>query len=381
MPKASASSIHKLNSTKNNKNISLRNIYYRVFRIGRVSTRDLANFSSHFSLLLSSGVDIVTTLDILKGDDRHRRFQKNLEGVIRLIQSGCSISDAFSRFPASFKPFFISMLKTGEMGGSLDRILSDLSVYYEEEADFKDEFIQILLYPIIVLCISLAVITFLLVSVVPVFVSIFESMGSDIPLLTRILLHIGTLIKYLLPMILLCVIFLFLAFRFSPKNGKLIRLRDNLLLRVPVIGKTIYYFECLRFAKALAILQDRGIEIIVSLQIVSDVIQNIALRSIFLQACDRVKQGMLLSESLKMSQIIQNDFYQILRVGENSGSMGTALNNIAGHYSAEGKRRLKIITTIFEPLVLVLVGLVVMFIILSIMMPIYQIYNGYADLI
>ena len=82
-----------------------------------------------------------------------------------------------------------------------------------------------------------------------------------------------------------------------------------------------------------------------------------------------------------MSQIIQNDFYQILRVGENSGSMGTALNNIAGHYSAEGKRRLKIITTIFEPLVLVLVGLVVMFIILSIMMPIYQIYNGYADLI
>ena len=381
MPKASASSIHKLNSTKNNKNISLRNIYYRVFRIGRVSTRDLANFSSHFSLLLSSGVDIVTTLDILKGDDRHRRFQKNLEGVIRLIQSGCSISDAFSRFPASFKPFFISMLKTGEMGGSLDRILSDLSVYYEEEADFKDEFIQILLYPIIVLCISLAVITFLLVSVVPVFVSIFESMGSDIPLLTRILLHIGTLIKYSLPMILLCVIFLFLAFRFSPKNGKLIRLRDNLLLRVPVIGKTIYYFECLRFAKALAILQDRGIEIIVSLQIVSDVIQNIALRSIFLQACDRVKQGMLLSESLKMSQIIQNDFYQILRVGENSGSMGTALNNIAGYYSAEGKRRLKIITTIFEPLVLVLVGLVVMFIILSIMMPIYQIYNGYADLI
>ena len=381
MPKASASSIHKSNTKETSGNNSLRNIFYRVFKIGRVSTRDLAVFASHFSLLLSSGVDIVTTLDILKGDDRHRRFQKNLDAIIKLIQSGRSISDAFSRFPASFTPFFISMLKTGELGGSLDKILSDLSSYYEEEADFKDEFIQILLYPIIVLCISLAVITFLLVSVVPVFVSIFESMGSDIPLLTRILLHIGTLIKYLLPMILLCVIFLFLAFRLSPKNGKLIRLRDKLLLRIPVIGKTIYYFECLRFAKALAILQDRGIEIIVSLQIVSDVIQNIALRSVFLQACDRVKQGMLLSESLKMSQIIQNDFYQILRVGENSGSMGTALNNIAGHYSAEGKRRLKIIMTIFEPLVLVLVGLVVMFIILSIMMPIYQIYNGYADLI
>ena len=380
MPKASKSSTYNSNESKIVENNSFRTIYNKLFNFSRVSTRDLAIFSSHFSLLLSSGVDIITTLNILKEDEHHKSFQKNLNGIIRLIKNGHALSDAFAHYPSSFTPFFINMIKTGELGGSLDKILFDLSSYYEEEADFRDEFIQIMLYPIIVLCIAFAVITFLLVTVVPIFVSIFESMGSDIPILTRLLLFIGAIIKYLLPLFLLFIVFLFLAFRLSPKNGKLIMWRDKLLLKLPVIGKTIYYFECLRFAKALAILQDRGVELIVSLQIVSDIIQNIALRTVFLQACDRVKHGMLLSESLKTSHIIQNDFYQILRVGENSGSMSTALYNISRHYGTEGKRRLKMVMTIFEPLVLVFVGLIVMFIILSIMMPIYQIYNGYADL-
>ena len=214
-------------------------------------------FSSHFSLLLRSGVDILTTLNILKEDEQHKNFKKNLDGIIRLIKNGHTLSDAFAHFPSSFTPFFINMIKTGELGGSLDRILSDLSRYYEEEADFRDEFIQIMIYPIIVLCIAFAVITFLLVTVVPVFVSIFESMGSDIPILTRLLLYLGAIIKYLLPFFLLLIVFLLLAFRLSPKNGKLIMWRDKLLLKLPVIGKTIYYFECLRFAKALAILHTK----------------------------------------------------------------------------------------------------------------------------
>ena len=378
MTKASESSTYNLKTPIIQ---SLRQTRDYLFKIGRVSSRDLALFSTHFSLLLSAGVDIITTLTILKNDGQHKHFQNNLETIIHLIKSGHSLSDSFSRFPGSFPSFFISMIKTGELGGMLDRILTDLSAYYEEEADFKDEFIQILLYPIIVLCIACAVITFLLVTVVPVFVSIFQSMGSNIPLPTQVLLYTGIAVKYLLPFLLLLVILTFLAFRLSPKNGKLISWRDQLFLKLPIIGKTIYYFECLRFAKALAILQDRGVELIVSLQIVSFIIQNTALRNAFLQACDRVKHGNLLSESLKKSHIIQDDFYQILLVGENSGSLSHALNSIANHYSAEGKRRLKMAVTIFEPLVLVLIGFIVMFIILSIMMPIYQIYNGYADLI
>lgn len=356
-------------------------LWQRINPFGDTTPRELSLFCQQFGIMFSAGVDIITCLDILDGEGRNPRFRRAIGQLKQSIQQGLSLSSAASRLPQSFPPLFIAMVKAGELGGSLDRILSNLGNYFEEQADIRSQTFHTLLYPVIVLVIAIAVIIFLLSSVVPIFISIFESMDAPIPQATQILIAVSSGFTRIWPFLLGLVLLIPIIAKRIPEESGLRWNWDRFTLSLPIAGPRIYYADSIRFCQSLAILLENGVELMTALTVVEQVIHNRFTRSRFVQARLDVRQGKRLADSLKDTRIIKPDFYQMVRVGEQSGSLDQVLFKIADYYKSENERRLKTLMTAAEPAILVVVGLFVMAIALSIMTPIYQMYNSYANIL
>lgn len=348
---------------------------------GKVSPKELGIFCGELSVMLGAGVGIISCLKVLGGEGRKSPFCRDILSVMEKIKRGSSMSSAAAAYPKSFPPLFVSMVKAGEIGGSLDEIFKDLSGYFEEEADIRNRLFSAILYPFIVLIVAAAVIIFLIVTVVPIFVSIFESMGTDVPLMTRILLEIGRIFKFVIPIFILIIISLAFLRKKSPPDS-LFRLRwDAFVLRLSGIGKTVYDLECVRFTKALSILLGNGVELMTSLKAAESIISNAVIRREFSKVRSSVRSGGQCSDLFKNSEIFEPEFYQMIRVGEQSGTLAEIFSKISDYYRTKGERNIKTFMTIFEPVVMIIVGLIVLFIVLSIMMPIYQIYQDYTTML
>jgi type IV pilus assembly protein PilC len=272
-------------------------------------------------------------------------------------------------------------VRTAETGGDTVKILENLSVYYANQAQLKSQVFHAFLYPTIVAGVALAVIIFLLTTVMPIFVEIITAMGSEIPPTTAALLAISSGAAYVLPILLLIVILgVLLARLFRERVPSLEKFRDRIVLHLPVMGKITSYREWLRLTDALEILLSNGVNLLYALEVAGGVTENRHLQREMAKLQDGVRSGHALSESLAKASVFDQNFYQMVRVGESSGTMADVLGKISLYYRDELDRWIKTVTTIMEPAVLIAVGLVVMFIVVSVMSPIYTIYEGYIQL-
>ncbi|HXT01759.1 MAG TPA: type II secretion system F family protein [Elusimicrobiota bacterium] len=338
---------------------------------GKVTSKDLVLFSRQLSTLVGAGVPIVQSLGILETQAENPAFKEVLAGVKADIEAGLSISDALKKHPDAFPDLYTSMIKAGELGGILDTILERLTVYMESSEALKAKVKSAMMYPAIVLSICAIVTCFLMVFVIPTFKNIFASFGAELPLPTQILINISDAMKhywYLLVATPYGVYQGFIAFYKTPKGQKLV---DGYTLRAPIFGIILKKVAVARFTRTLGTLIKSGVPIMQALETVAQTAGNVVIADAVLATRESIREGGHLSDPLKKSGIFPNMVTSMISVGEETGALDVMLSKIADFYDQEVDTAVKGLTSLIEPIVIVVMGVVIGTIVVAMFMPMF----------
>ncbi|HVE14898.1 MAG TPA: type II secretion system F family protein, partial [Elusimicrobiota bacterium] len=324
-----------------------------------VGSKDLVLFSRQLSTLVSAGVPIVQGLSILEDQAENPTFQEVL-GEVRLdIESGLSISDALRKHPDAFPEIYTAMIKAGELGGILDTILERLSAFLESAEALKAKVKSAMMYPAIVLSICAAVTVFLLTFVIPTFQTIFASFGHELPMPTQVLINISTALRHYWYMIFILPgggFYGFKKFYKTPYGHKFV---DSRILKVPVFGILLKKVAVAKFTRTLGTLIKSGVPIMQGLETVAATSGNVVIEEAVLSARESIREGGRLAEPLKKSNLFPPMVTQMIGVGEETGALDTMLVKIADFYDQEVDTAVKGLTSLIEPIVIVVMGIVI----------------------
>ncbi len=340
-------------------------------RKGNVTSKDLVLFSRQLSTLVSAGVPIVQSLGILETQAENPAFKEVLGAVKSDIEAGLSISDALKKHPEAFPDLYTSMVKAGELGGILDTILERLTVYMESSEALKAKVKSAMMYPAIVLSICAIVTVFLMVFVIPTFKNIFASFGAELPLPTQILINISDTMKQFWYLIIAAPFGAwkaFEAFYATPKGHKLV---DAYTLKAPIFGIILKKVAVARFTRTLGTLIKSGVPIMQALETVAQTAGNVVIADAVLLTRESIREGGHLSDPLKKSGIFPNMVTSMISVGEETGALDIMLGKIADFYDQEVDTAVKGLTSLIEPIVIVVMGVIIGTIVVAMFMPMF----------
>jgi len=344
----------------------------RVAASGRVPSRQLAHISRQLADLLGGGLSLFRALSLLDDQTEHALLRAVISEVAEAVRDGQAFSDALGRHPEAFSPMYLSMIRAGEAGGDLDAVLVRLAELLESESELRSRITAALVYPAVVLAIGVATVVVLLTYVVPKLTILFTETGQLLPLPTRILLGISQLLSqgwWLCLAALVAGGWSLRRFSRSPAGRAAL---DAMLVRVPVSGRLVRKIQTARFTRNLGAMVGQGVPMLQALEVSGSTVSNSTLRQAIAQIRDAVRQGQHLAGALAASRQFPAFVSNMVAVGEESGTLETALLKIASSYERDSDRALRIFTTVLEPLLIVVVGLVVMFIVISMLLPIFQ---------
>jgi type II secretion system protein F len=339
---------------------------------GRIGTKDMAVFTHQFSDLLGSGLTLINALGILGDQTDNRTLKAVLGDVIDKVKDGVSLSEAFGGHPRVFSDFFVSMISSGEVGGVLEDVLKRLSDHYEKEDDIKSKIQSAMAYPCLVLSVGVATVFVLLSFVIPRLTVIFDEFGQALPLPTRIMISVSGFFAQFW-WVILCVLsmaaFLF-ARAIATRQGKF--RFDRLLLSIPLLGNFMKKTELSRLTKSLAVLLDNGVPILRSIEVISATSTNEVLRREFDRIGKNIKDGSSFSAAIKDNAYFPAFIKNMISVGEEGGNLEGSLRRIGDSYEHDADRTVKIMTSLIEPLMILGMGAVVAFIVVAMLLPIFQ---------
>jgi type IV pilus assembly protein PilC len=338
---------------------------------GKVTLRDLVLFSRQLSTLVSAGVPIVQSLGILESQAENPAFKEVLGAVKADIEAGLSISDSLKKHPDAFPELYTSMVKAGELGGILDTILERLTVYLEKSEALKAKVKSAMMYPAIVLSICTIVTVFLMIFVIPTFKEIFSSFGAELPAPTQMLIDISDAMKHQWYIIVATPIAGYYGFKkyYATKDGE--RNVDRLLLKMPIFGIMLKKTAVARFTSTLGTLLKSGVPIMQALETVAQTAGNVVIAEAVLATRESIREGGHLSDPLKKSGIFPNMVTSMISVGEETGALDTMLAKIADFYDQEVDTAVKGLTSLIEPIVICVMGVVIGTIVICMFMPMF----------
>lgn len=345
------------------------------FGQARFSKQERLIFTQQLAGLLTAGIPLEKSLAILSKLKFGAQTGEVIHQIRKSLQEGLSISSALERFPKYFPPLYISMVKAGETGGILPQILTRLSQYLEEEINLKRFIIGSLFYPLILVFASLTAILFFVVMVIPQFKNIFRDMGSELPLVTQLVMMFGEIILTYWPILLVITVIL-IAWWIKEKASSEGRVRlDRLKLRIPLLGTLLTKMAVAKMTLALSMLYESGISLLASLNVAAEIMGNAFLAKALNEVEVEVRRGHSLSGSMAGKEVFPVMAVEMIGVGEESGSLGQMLQRVVKTYEDEVKHSLSIFLTILEPLlILVMVG-VIAILAVAILLPIININN------
>lgn len=352
--------------------ISEANLATRSLSFGgnKVKAKELSIFCRQFSTMLISGIGVIKALDILHSQAESPRLKAVLKGVYDSVQRGQSLSAALNA-QNTFPDLLINMVEAGEAGGTLDEVMGRLADYYEKMLKTANKVKGALMYPIILSILTVVVVIFLLVGVLPVFMDMFSSSGAPLPLPTRILVGISnslTTYWYIYLVVISLAILLWMQF-IKREKGRL--WWDRFKTRMPVAGKLNVIIISARFARTLSAMVQSGIPILKSLEITSKVMGNSFYAHHVMEIRDDIRKGASLSASLKKTGIFPVMLLSMINVGEESGNLDSVLMKTSNFYDEESDAAVSRLLGILEPLLIIVMAGVIGFIVVSIMMPMY----------
>ncbi|MBM3246461.1 MAG: type II secretion system F family protein [Candidatus Omnitrophica bacterium] len=339
----------------------------------RVSNRDIVMFTRQLSSLIESGVNILTGLNIIAGQTPNKYLRSILNDINAKIKDGKSLSSSLATHSDLFSGLYVAMIHSGEIGGNLEQVLKRLADFLEKEEEFKNSVRAALTYPAFVFAVSALTILILLGFVIPRLVNMFEDMGQTLPLPTRILVGLSGFLRgwgWTLILAVCLAIFFWQRLR-NNLQGKL--WLDRARLKTPLLGTIVLKTEISRLMRTLSLLLSSGIAIITSLDIASSIVENQILKSEAQKFKERISGGLSFSQCLNESKLFPVFVANIVTVGEESGTLERALLRIADDYERDVDRTLKTLTQLLEPTIILVMGVIVGFIVLSMLLPIFQI--------
>ena len=338
----------------------------------KIKYHQITIFSRQLASLLKSGVPILSALAILREQSENPPLKYILTEVYNAIKEGESFSEALKKYPKVFSPLYLALVKTGEDSGDLPNALLRIAEYRQKEEEFLSKFRTALIYPLFMVLVGIGTVIFMLVFVLPKISQIFLNLGQELPLPTRIVLKLSLFFKekiVWLVFILLLIIFIILRYLKTEKGRKNF---DHFKLRVFLLGNFILKTELARFSRTLSLLLKNGLSVIRAIELSIPVLGNEILRNCFSNSLVQLKQGGSFGRSLKESKIIPLFMSNLISVGEESGKLSEALDEITFSYEKDTEDTIKVFTTLLEPILILVIGGIIGFIVIAMLLPIFE---------
>lgn len=340
--------------------------------VGKVSIKDIAIFCRQFYTMLNAGVTIVNCLDILRKQTENKKLQKTLDHVYEDLLTGSSFTESVKRHRNIFPALLINMIDAGEVSGNLDNIMERMSTHYENEFRVNNKVKGAMIYPMVLGGLSILVVIFLLTFIMPTFTGMFLDSGVELPLITRMLLAISDAITgYWYVFIIAIGAFVYGTIKYtSTSAGKMVV--DSTKLRLPIVRGVTTKIITSRFSRTLSTLMISGVPLIQALDIVSRVVGNSVVEKGLLDAREDVRKGTSLSTPLEKISALPPMLIQMISIGEESGSLDDILEKTANFYDEEVEAAVQKMTTMLEPLMIIMMAVVIGFIVLAMMLPMFS---------
>jgi type IV pilus assembly protein PilC len=347
---------------------------------GGVDSKELAIFTRQFSVMIDAGLPLVQCLEILAGQQENITFQKILNGVRGSVEGGATLSASMKQYEKVFDPLYYNMVEAGETGGILDTILQRLSSYIEKNVKLKRAVQSAMIYPIAVLGIAGGVIILLLWKVVPIFTQLFNGLGVDLPLPTRIVImlsnFVGSIYGFIIALFFAGGVFALKSWYGTPQGRMAI---DTIILKIPLIGPLMRKIAVARFTRTLGTLISSGVPILEGLDITARTSGNAVVERAISQTRKAVEAGRSLVDPLKDTGVFPGMVTQMIGVGEQTGAMDAMLQKIADFYEDEVDAAVKDLLTAMEPIMIVVLGVVVGGIVISMYLPLFSLIGKLAS--
>lgn len=345
----------------------------KAFRSKKVKADEIVIFSRQLATMVDAGIPIMQGIDALQEQVTHPTFKKVLINIRDDIQHGNSLSAAFAKHPAVFDSLYVNMIKVGETGGVLSKILDRISSYLEKTLRLKRKVQSALIYPIVVVCMAIIITTILLVKVVPTFAGIYASFNRELPAMTQLLITISDILRHYLLFLVGGVIAIAAGLRQWHKTPQGALFIDRSVLRLPIFGDLLRKVAISRFSRTLATLIQSGVPILESLEIVGKTIGNRLLELVVEDVKTSVREGESLAAPLSKSGVFPPMVTRMIGIGEKSGQMEKMLLKIAEFYDDQVDAAVDGLTSIIEPLIIGFLGIVIGFIVIALFLPIITI--------
>ena len=343
-----------------------------------VPAKNLAIFTRQFSVMIDAGLPLVQCLEILGNQEEDKNFSQVILATRADVEGGSSLADAMRKHPAAFDTLFTNMMAAGEAGGILDTILKRLAVYIEKNVKLKAQVMAAMTYPITVMAIAAIVVAAILWKVIPTFANLFEGLGADLPLPTRIVIVLSNSVVSYMPFIIIGGVVMSVAFKrfYGTERGR--RVVDGALLKVPVLGGILRKVAVARFTRTLSTLLGSGVPILESLEITAKTAGNAIVEDAVMVTRAAIERGETVSGPLKETKVFPAMVTQMINVGEATGALDTMLAKIADFYEDEVDTAVAGMLTLLEPIMIAFLGVVVGGIVIAMYLPIFDLISRMA---
>ncbi|MDZ7833074.1 MAG: type II secretion system F family protein [Desulfobacterales bacterium] len=338
-----------------------------------VSSKDILFFTQDLRALLEAGLPVDRALIMLHDTAENEKLKDIIQGVIKSVQGGNALSEAMSKYPKAFSSLYINMIKAGESGGILPEVLGRLGDFLENIQKVKDYVNSALIYPVFLLLVGGVSIIIMLTFVIPKFSVIFADMGQAIPLSTRVLLGLSDFVRsYWWVFTAMAGLGIFLGRQYANTDKGRLQI-DDLKIRLPIWGDLIKSVEMARFSRTLGTLIRSGVPILQGLNLVRVIITNRVVADSVEKVHDRVKEGENLTVPLNQSGVFPTLAIQMISVGEETGNLEAMLLRVAQYYEDRVENKIKRLISLLEPVLILSMGLVIGFIVISMLMAVFSI--------
>lgn len=360
--------------------IAEKNFITDISQIGifkkKVKLVDLAQFCRQYSIMLEAGISIAGGLEVLKDQTSNPTLRECLSEIYKNIQKGLSLSSVMRFFPEIFPNILLSMVEAGEASGQLDRVFVSLAEHFEKEHKQRQKIVGAMTYPVIVLVIAVLVVIVMVVNVIPTFGNALSGMDVELPKLTQIMLKISDICSSYWYMFLFGIIALVIGVKAIAKTKKGKMFLDSQLLKVPMVAGVIKTMMTARLSRTLATLISSGVLLIEAMEITQRVLGNSVLIEKMNKSIDSIKQGRGLTQTIAEMQYFPKLVISMIKTGEESGNLDFTLEKAASFYEDQLDIQIQKLTTFIEPLIMIVLGIVVAFIIISVLYPMMSVYQN-----
>jgi type IV pilus assembly protein PilC len=343
------------------------------FKIGTgIRLGEIANFSRQFAVMIGAGLPLSQCLAVMANQVDNKHFKKVLRSVAHNVESGSTLADSLIKYRNIFGDLFIHMVEAGELGGVLDVILRRVATYLEKTVALRRKIKGALMYPLVISVVAVVAVTFMLVFIIPVFAGLFADFDAELPGPTKVVLFLSNILQHNFVYIIIGLVLLVVGYKFVTRKEKGRLIRDKIFLSLPVFGPVVLKTAISRFARTLETLLASGVAIIEALNITAKSSGNMVIEKTVKKMAERIAGGQTISEPLKESGVFPPMVVQMVAVGEQTGEVDVMLGKVADFYEDEVDTAVQSMTSVLEPIMIVILGTVVGGMLIAMYLPMFD---------